>query len=38
MSDIVNVGIQTNGIEHATPEAISENGMELIKCFLSDYR
>ena len=36
MSDIVNVGIQANGIEHATPEAISENGMELIKCFATD--
>lgn len=36
MSDIVNIGIQSNGIEHATPEAISEEGMELIKCFSSD--
>ena len=36
MSDIVNVGIQANGIEHATPDAISENGMELIKCFATD--
>ena len=36
MSDIVNVGIQANGIENATPEAISENGMELIRCFASD--
>ena len=36
MSDIVNVGIQSNGIENAAPEAISENGMELIRCFASD--
>ena len=36
MSDIVNVGIQANGIENAAPEAISENGMELIRCFVSD--
>ena len=33
MSDIVNIGIQSNGIENAAPEAISENGMELIKTF-----
>lgn len=36
MSDIVNVGIQANGIENEAPEAISENGMELIKCFTSN--
>ena len=36
MSDIVNVGIQANGIENAAPEAISENGMKLIKCFATD--
>lgn len=36
MSDIVNVGIQANGIEHTAPEAISQNGMELIKCFSSE--
>ena len=36
MSDIVNVGIQANGIENAAPEAIRENGMELIKSFASD--
>ena len=36
MSDIVNVGIQANGIENSTPEAISENGMKLIKCFATD--
>ena len=37
MSDIVNVGIQSNGIENAVPEAISENGMSLIKIFVNDY-
>ncbi|MBQ9298586.1 MAG: ABC transporter ATP-binding protein [Clostridia bacterium] len=36
MSDIVNVGIQSNGIENAVPEAISENGMSLIKIFVND--
>lgn len=36
MSDIVNVGIQANGIENAAPEAISENGMKLIECFATD--
>ena len=27
MSDIVNVGIQKNGIDEEAPEAISENGL-----------
>ena len=27
MSDIINVGIQQNGIEHASPDVISEQGM-----------
>ncbi len=36
MSDIVNVGIQASGIEHAMPEAISENGLKLIKVFATD--
>lgn len=36
MSDIVNVGIQANGIENAAPEAISENGMKLIECFATE--
>ncbi|MBC3899956.1 ATP-binding cassette domain-containing protein [Acetobacterium malicum] len=35
MSDIVNVGIQQNGIEHATPEAISEDGYALMTTFMS---
>ena len=34
MSDIVNIGIQRGGIQHASPEAISENGMALVKLFL----
>lgn len=34
MSDIVNVGIQQNGIEHATPEAISEDGYTLMTTFM----
>lgn len=36
MSDIVNVGIQQNGIENAAPEAMSEEGMNLIKTFISE--
>lgn len=34
MSDIVNVGIQQNGIEHAAPAAISIDGMTLITTFM----
>ncbi|RFU94057.1 ABC transporter ATP-binding protein [Sphaerochaeta halotolerans] len=36
MSDIVNVGIQQNGITHAAPEAISETGMQLITTFMDE--
>ena len=36
MSDIVNVGIQQGGIEHAAPDAISEEGMAFITMFLGD--
>ena len=36
MSDIVNVGIQQNGIEHAAPDAISQNGMQLMTSFMTD--
>lgn len=36
MSDIVNVGIQQNGIEHASPDEISENGLNLIAALLPD--
>lgn len=36
MSDIVNVGIQQNGIEHAAPDAISQNGLKLIAAFMTD--
>ncbi|HEX3037568.1 MAG TPA: ABC transporter ATP-binding protein [Oscillospiraceae bacterium] len=36
MSDIVNVGIQQNGIENATPEAISAKGLTLMKTFMTD--
>ncbi len=36
MSDIVNIGIQSNGIEQVAPEAISENGFELMKRFMSE--
>jgi ATP-binding cassette subfamily B protein len=34
MSDIVNVGIQQNGMEHAAPEALSQEGMQLISVFM----
>jgi ATP-binding cassette subfamily B protein len=35
MSEIVNIGIQQNGIEHAAPDAISENGMKLMTTFMT---
>lgn len=35
MSNIVNIGIQSNGIENATPDAISENGLTLMTSFMS---
>ncbi len=34
MSDIVNVGVQQNGVEHAAPEAISENGFALMRALM----
>lgn len=36
MSKIVNVGIQSNGIEQPTPNAISDNGMKLLTKFMTD--
>ena len=36
MSNIVNVGIQRAGIEHAAPQAISENGFKLLTAFMSE--
>lgn len=36
MSDIVNVGIQKTGVENASPEAISTDGMTLMKPFMSE--
>jgi len=36
MSDIVNVGIQQNGIEAGAPEAVSENGMTLLRYFMDE--
>jgi ATP-binding cassette subfamily B multidrug efflux pump len=35
MSDIVNVGIQQNGVRDAVPEAISQNGFTLITTFMT---
>ena len=35
MSDIVNVGLQQSGIEHAAPDQISEQGMQLMKLFMT---
>ena len=35
MSDIVNVGLQHNGIEDVSPKAISRDGMEFMKAFMS---
>lgn len=34
MSKIVNVGIQQNGVEDASPEAISQDGMKLMQTFM----
>ncbi len=36
MSEIVNVGIQQNGIENAAPEAISAKGLTFMKNFMTD--
>jgi ATP-binding cassette subfamily B protein len=36
MSDIVNVGIQQNGIEHAAPDVLTKNGMTLMSTFMTD--
>lgn len=36
MSDIVNIGIQSNGLTQVAPEAISENGLELMKTFMTE--
>lgn len=36
MSDIVNVGIQQSGIEHAAPEAITEQGMAFVSAFAGE--
>ncbi|MCL2817658.1 MAG: ABC transporter ATP-binding protein/permease [Clostridiales bacterium] len=36
MSDIVNVGIQKNGIEEKAPKAISSDGFRLMQFFMSD--
>lgn len=36
MSDIVNVGIQLTGVENASPEVISADGMTLMKPFMDN--
>ncbi|HZK39082.1 MAG TPA: ABC transporter ATP-binding protein [Clostridia bacterium] len=36
MSDIVNTGIQNSGIKHAAPDAVSQNGLALIKVFMTE--
>lgn len=36
MSNIVNVGIQQSGIEHAAPDAMSVEGVDLMRTFMSD--
>lgn len=36
MSDIVNIGIQQNGIEHASPDVISQEGLKLMLTFMDD--
>lgn len=36
MSNIVNVGIQQNGIENAAPDVITENNYRLVNVFMAD--
>lgn len=36
MADIVNVGIQSNGIEEVAPKAISSNGLSIMKKFMDE--
>jgi len=36
MSDIVNVGIQQNGIEDSVPDAVSQNGLALMTTFMTE--
>ncbi|CAM3611425.1 ABC transporter ATP-binding protein [Erysipelothrix urinaevulpis] len=36
MSDIVNVGIQQNGIEHASPDRLTQDGMDFIVSLLPE--
>ena len=36
MSNIINVGIQQSGIEHAAPEAVSQEGYDFITTFMTD--
>lgn len=36
MSDIINVGIQQGGIEHASPDVISEKAMNLMALFMDE--
>ena len=36
MADIVNIGIQQNGIKHASPYALSKQGMSLVTIFMSE--
>lgn len=36
MSNIVNVGIQQSGIEETLPNAVSENGLEFLKVFMTE--
>jgi ATP-binding cassette, subfamily B, multidrug efflux pump len=36
MSDIINVGIQQNGIETSAPEAVSAKGLTFMKHFMTD--
>ncbi|CAD2075446.1 ABC transporter ATP-binding protein [Phocicoccus pinnipedialis] len=36
MSDIVDVGIQQNGVNHSTPNAVSEDGFRFITTFMTN--
>ena len=36
MSDIISVGIQQGGVEHASPDAVSEKGLQLMTSFMTE--
>ena len=37
MSNIINIGLQQNGVEHSAPDAISESAYKFITKYMTDY-